>query len=133
MEKTEEEILLAFDLTKTYHIPVEATVDLIGGKWKTLIICHLTYEKKRTGELKRLIPDITQKMLTQQLRELEEDGLIKRTIYQEIPPKVTYELTELGWSLKPILQMMCDWGEHYMKQRVFETSPTEAVAARSQS
>jgi len=104
-------------LNKVYNIPVEATLDLIGGKWKTLILCHLTYGPKRTSELKRDMPDITQKMLTQQLKELDSDGLIKRTVFNEVPPKVIYELTELGWSLKPILALMCDWGENYLKEQ----------------
>ncbi|TVY04159.1 winged helix-turn-helix transcriptional regulator [Cohnella terricola] len=95
-------------LRQTYNIPVEATLDVIGGKWKTLSLCHLTYGSKRTNELKKNIPEITQKMLTQQLRELEEDGVITRTIYNQVPPKVVYELSELGESLKPIVDLMCD-------------------------
>ncbi|WP_054957366.1 winged helix-turn-helix transcriptional regulator [Paenibacillus dakarensis] len=102
---------------KTYNIPVEATLDLIGGKWKTLIICHLTYGHKRTHELKKAMPEITQKMLIQQLKELESDGLVTRTVYNEVPPKVIYELTELGMSLKPILSVMCDWGEKYLQDQ----------------
>ncbi|WP_018885756.1 winged helix-turn-helix transcriptional regulator [Paenibacillus massiliensis] len=94
-----------------YNIPGEATLEVIGGKWKTLIIYHLIFGAKRTSELKKEIPKISQKMLTQQLRELEGDGIIVRTIYSEIPPKVVYELSELGWSLKPLLTQMCDWGE----------------------
>jgi DNA-binding HxlR family transcriptional regulator len=99
-----------------YNIPVEATLDVIGGKWKVVILCHLDKGEKRTSELKRLIPDITQKMLTQQLRELEEAGVVKRNVYQQIPPKVVYSLTEYGWSLKPILDAMCAWGERHIKQ-----------------
>ncbi|MGM0877927.1 MAG: winged helix-turn-helix transcriptional regulator [Bacillota bacterium] len=101
---------------RNYNIPVEATIEVIGGKWKTLILCHLTYGPKRTSELKREMPKITQKMLTQQLRELEEDGMIIRTVFNQVPPKVIYELSEFGWSLKPILNLMCDWGENYMKE-----------------
>jgi len=97
-----------------YNIPVEATLDVIGGKWKTLILCHLTDGAKRTSELKKLMPDITQKMLTQQLRELEEDEIIIRTVYNQVPPKVVYEISELGESLKPILDQMCEWGEQYI-------------------
>jgi len=108
-------------LNKVYNIPVEATLDLIGGKWKTLILCHLTYGPKRTSELKRDMPDITQKMLTQQLKELDSDGLIKRTVFNEVPPKVIYELTELGWSLQPILTLMCNWGENYLKEQADQT------------
>ncbi|MGE6256644.1 winged helix-turn-helix transcriptional regulator [Heyndrickxia sporothermodurans] len=99
---------------KKYNISVEATLEVIGGKWKCVILCHLTYGKKRTSELKRLMPNITQKMLTQQLRELEEDGVINRIVYQQIPPKVEYELSEYGWSLKEILDSLCAWGEKHI-------------------
>jgi DNA-binding HxlR family transcriptional regulator len=100
---------------RIYRIPVEATLDVIGGKWKTLILCHLTYGAKRTSELKKSMPEITQKMLTQQLRELEEDGVITRTVFNQVPPKVVYELSELGESLKPIIDQMCEWGERYIQ------------------
>jgi len=99
---------------KKYNISVEATLEVIGGKWKCVILCHLTHGKKRTSELKRLMPSITQKMLTQQLRELEEDGVIKRIIYNQVPPKVEYELSEYGWSLKGILDSLCSWGEKHI-------------------
>ncbi|TMV45416.1 helix-turn-helix transcriptional regulator [Paenibacillus mesophilus] len=101
-----------------YNIPVEATLDVIGGKWKVVILCFLDKGDRRTSELKRLMPDITQKMLTQQLRELEEDGVVKRTIYDQVPPKVVYSLTDYGWSLKPILDAMCSWGEKHIEQTV---------------
>lgn len=99
---------------KKYNISVEATLEVIGGKWKCVILCHLTHGGKRTSELKRLIPDITQKMLTQQLRELEEDGVINRIVYNQVPPKVVYELSEYGWSLKDILNSLCAWGEKHI-------------------
>jgi DNA-binding HxlR family transcriptional regulator len=98
-----------------YNIPVEATLDVIGGKWKVVIMCHLIKGDKRTSELKRLMPSITQKMLTQQLRELEQDGVLKREIYEQVPPKVVYSLTEYGWSLRPILDSMCAWGELHVE------------------
>lgn len=98
-----------------YNIPVEATLDVIGGKWKTLILCHLTYGPKRTSELKKLMPGITQKMLTQQLRELEEDRVIIRTVFNQVPPKVVYELSEIGKSLQTIIDLMCEWGERYIE------------------
>lgn len=101
---------------KTYNIPVEASLEVIGGKWKVVILCHLIKGKKRTGELKRLMPGITQKMLTQQLRELEEDGIILREVYNQVPPKVEYSLTEYGWSLKGILDALCAWGEHHIEK-----------------
>ncbi|GGE53645.1 putative HTH-type transcriptional regulator YtcD [Pullulanibacillus camelliae] len=99
---------------KKYNISVEATLEVIGGKWKCVILCHLTHGKKRTSELRRLIPNITQKMLTQQLRELEEDGIINRIVYNQVPPKVEYELSEYGWSLKSILDALCNWGEQHI-------------------
>ncbi|AEI44769.1 winged helix-turn-helix transcriptional regulator [Paenibacillus mucilaginosus] len=100
---------------RRYMIPAEATIEVIGGKWKTLILCHLSYGPKRTSELKKAMPDITQKMLTQQLRELEEDGMILRTVYNQVPLKVVYELTETGESLQSILDQMCEWGEKYIQ------------------
>ncbi|MEH7345879.1 helix-turn-helix domain-containing protein [Bacillus sp. JJ1532] len=99
---------------KKYNISVEATLEVIGGKWKCVILCHLTRGKKRTSELKRLMPNITQKMLTQQLRELEDDGVIKRIVYNQVPPKVEYELSEYGWSLEGILNSLCTWGEKHI-------------------
>ncbi|MET3549895.1 DNA-binding HxlR family transcriptional regulator [Paenibacillus favisporus] len=102
-------------MPQAFNIPIEATLEVIGGKWKTLILCHLTYGAKRTSELKKLTPGITQKMLTQQLRELEEDGVIIRTVYNQVPPKVVYELSELGQSLRPVIDVMCKWGELYIQ------------------
>ncbi|WP_289140656.1 helix-turn-helix domain-containing protein [uncultured Brevibacillus sp.] len=99
---------------KKYNISVEATLEVIGGKWKCVILCHLTRGEKRTNELKRLMPGITQKMLTQQLRELEDDGIINRIVHHQVPPKVIYELSEYGWSLKGILDTLCAWGERHI-------------------
>jgi DNA-binding HxlR family transcriptional regulator len=99
---------------KKYNISVEATLDVIGGKWKCVILCHLTHGKKRTSDFKRLMPSITQKMLTQQLRELEQDGIVNRIVYNQVPPKVEYELTAYGDSLRPILDSLCNWGEHHI-------------------
>lgn len=113
---TRGETLLSLSKDKTYHIPAEATLDVIGGKWKTLTLCHLSYGPMRSNELMRRMPQITRKMLTQSLRELEADGIITRTVFQEVPPKVVYELTELGQSLKPLLQQLCDWGEQFINQ-----------------
>jgi DNA-binding HxlR family transcriptional regulator len=101
---------------KKYNISVEATLEVIGGKWKCVILCYLTRGKKRTSELKRLMPDITQKMLTQQLRELEEDGVINRIVYNQVPPKVEYELSEYGESLEGILNSLCTWGEKHISK-----------------
>jgi len=94
--------------------PVERSLQIIGGKWKILIIFHLSSGTKRFNELRRLIPNATQRMLTRQLRELEEHGLIERNIYPEIPPKVEYSLTELGASLNPVLKVLHNWGtDHF--------------------
>jgi len=88
---------------------------MIGGKYKALLLWHLVDNTRRFGELRRLVPQATQKMLTQQLRELEEDNLVIRTVYPVVPPKVEYRLSELGKSIKPILDAMCRWGTDYMK------------------
>jgi DNA-binding HxlR family transcriptional regulator len=90
--------------------PLTSAMEIIGGKWKIVILGHLFTGVKRFGELKQLMPGVTQKMLTQQLRELETDGLLHREIYKEIPPKVEYSLTENGKSLEPILKELCTWG-----------------------
>jgi DNA-binding HxlR family transcriptional regulator len=95
---------------------VETTIKIIGGRWKVLIIRELIYGTKRFGELQRALNGITQKMLTQQLRELEEDGIVHREIYAQVPPKVEYSLTPLGESLKPILYAMHDWAAQNLPQ-----------------
>ena len=93
--------------------PVETTLMRIGDKWKVLILRDLLPGSKRFGELKNSIGHISQKVLTFQLRQMEASGLLTRTVYPEVPPRVEYELTELGYSLKPILDAMWDWGEKY--------------------
>ncbi|WP_125590888.1 winged helix-turn-helix transcriptional regulator [Companilactobacillus jidongensis] len=100
-----------------YNIGVEATMSIIGGKWKPIILCHLKHQTMRTGQLRRAIPNITQKMLTQQLRELEDDGIVTRKVYNQIPPKVEYSLTEYGDSLNRILEELCLWGEDNIARR----------------
>ncbi len=98
--------------------PVEDTLSVIGGKWKVLILWHLYDEGiMRFGELRKVLARITQKMLIQQLRELEEDGLVRRNIYRQVPPRVEYSLTEMGKSIKGILDSMCDWGTGYREYK----------------
>ena len=96
-----------------YGCPVEATLDVLGGRWKGVILYHLLKGPKRFGEFRRMLPEVTQRMLTLQLRELEQDGVISRKIFAEIPPHVEYSLTEFGKTLEPILLLMLDWGATY--------------------
>lgn len=93
--------------------PVETTLTLIGNKWKVLILRDLLTGTKRFGKLKKSIGNVSQKVLTAQLRAMEENGLLIRTVYAEVPPRVEYTLTDLGESLKPILDAMGNWGEEY--------------------
>lgn len=102
------------------NCPVEATLDLIGGKYKALILWHLSDGKLRFSELKKAVKNATPKMLTQQLRELEAQALIHREVFPVIPPKVEYSLTELGRSLMPILVAMRDWGSNYLREHNLE-------------
>lgn len=96
--------------------PVEITLALLGNKWKVLILRELFKGTRRFGELFRGVPNISQKMLTQQLRQMEEDNLVSRKIYPEVPPRVEYSLTDIGTSLRPILDSMHKWGAKYMMQ-----------------
>ncbi len=96
--------------------PVETTLMMIGNKWKVLILRDLIDGTKRFGELKKSIPSISQKVLTQQLRSMEKDNLVLRKVYAEVPPKVEYSLTETGYSLKNIIHAMLIWGEQYKKK-----------------
>lgn len=96
------------------NCPVTATMKVLGGKWKPILINAIYFTAPaRFGELKRSVIGITQSMLTQQLRELEDDGIISRKIYAEIPPKVEYTLTDFGLTLSPVIQTMAKWGEEY--------------------
>jgi DNA-binding HxlR family transcriptional regulator len=99
---------------KQYYCTMELTLAVIGGKWKPIILWHLGREGvQRFGELRRSMPNITQKMLTQQLRELEADGLVHREVYPQVPPKVEYSLTALGQSVIPVMKTLCEWGESF--------------------
>jgi DNA-binding HxlR family transcriptional regulator len=106
---------------KEINCEKELTLAVIGGKWKLIILWHLCLEgTKRFSELKRMIPHITQKMLTNQLRELEDDLLVERKVYAEVPPRVEYSLTEYGTSLMPVLRLMYDWGKNYGEEVVWK-------------
>ena len=97
--------------------PVETTLMLIGDKWKVLILRDLMDGKKRFGELKKSIGTVSQKVLTAQLRAMEASGLVSRTVYAEVPPRVEYELTETGYSLNPVLEALRDWGAEYQQKQ----------------
>lgn len=113
---------------KKYYCSVELTLQVIGGKWKPIILFKLGQEGvMRFSEVKRSIPNITQKMLTQQLRELENDGLVHREVYPQVPPKVEYSLTDLGQSVMPIMGSLCEWGAQYEQWHADQEAPAEAV------
>jgi len=100
-----------------FHCPVEATLDVIGGKWKVVILYHLTHDgTHRFAVLRRKIPGVSERMLTQQLRELEDAGIVHREVYAEVPPKVEYSLTDYGKTLRPITEVMCEWGTKHMRR-----------------
>ena len=99
----------------TFNCPVEATIQLIGGKYKAVILWHLMNQTLRYNENHKRITNATDKILAQQLRELQKDGLINRTVYPVVPPKTEYSLTDFGQTLAPILDAMCDWGTDYLK------------------
>ena len=106
------------DKKKEYCCPVGASVDEIGGKWKPLIIWALKDGKLRFNEINKILPAITQRILTKQLRELEKDNLVNRKVYAQIPPKVEYSLTKKGESVIPILEALCKWGEEYCESKI---------------
>ena len=99
-----------------FGCPVEAALEAIGGKWKGLILFHLQEGTRRFNELRRLLPDVTQRMLTRQLRELEADQIIHRQVFPEVPPRVEYSLTEFGETLIPVLSALQQWGNRYLQQ-----------------
>ena len=105
------------EATTNVNCPVAATLHLIGGKYKALLLWHLSGRVLRFSRLRQLVPEATPKMLTQQLRELEQDGLINRKVYPVVPPKVEYSLTPLGESLFPILEAMYNWGSKLMRSQ----------------
>lgn len=105
---------------------VELTLSVIGGVWKPLVLFHLMGGRKRFMEMSRLIPNVTQRMLTLQLRELEADGLVSRNVFPEVPPRVEYAVTELGLTLAPLMLSLRDWGERYRVEQQ-KLPPTEAA------
>ena len=115
---------------KSYGCAMEMTFDLIGGKWKALLLWNLSVRTLRFGELQRQFPSLTQKMLTQQLRELARDGLIERKSYNEMPPRVEYSLTEFGLTIMPVLHAMNHWGTSYLEGQI---SPEQKISETSKS
>jgi len=99
---------------------VEATLSVIGGRWKPVLVCHLLAGPKRFGELRRLTPNATERMITLQLRELEADGIVSRKVFAEVPPRVEYDLTEFGRSLDSILKSMQEWGSAFKARKLLE-------------
>jgi DNA-binding HxlR family transcriptional regulator len=106
--------------------PVVAALEVIGGKWKPLILFQLRERPMRFSELRRMVPQATQKMLTQQLRDLERDGIIHRKVYAVVPPKVDYSLTDYGQTLKPLLALMCDWGSKHRSRATSRRGETKS-------
>ena len=116
--KSEFEIEKESERESSQEIPqyicgVAVSLEIIGGKWKGVILWHLCHKTLRFSQLRRRLQGVTQKMLTQQLRELERDKLVNRKVYAEVPPRVEYSLTELGRTLEPTLRQLCEWGKHY--------------------
>ena len=114
IDKKEKVFLLE---EKEYHCAMDITMHYIGGKWKTVVLWYLRKEKKRFSELRRLIPNITEKMLSLQLKDLERDGIVGRKIYPEVPPKVEYFLTDFGKSLIPMLDEIARWGRNLAQSK----------------
>src|SRR4051794_6129585 len=106
-----------------FHCPVEATLDVIGGKWKVVILFWLKDGTLRFGELRKKIPDVSERMLTQQLRELEEHGIVHREVYPVVPPRVEYSLTDYGRTLRPITDLMCAWGQKHLQRATAREDP----------
>ena len=118
---------------RPYSCGLEAALDVIGGKWKVLILWPLHPQPRRFGELRRLVPGISEKMLIQQLRAMEADGIVARKVYHEVPPKVEYSLTKFGVTLKEVLTPLCEWGSQHMQRitsmRKCETDIASAAAS----
>lgn len=118
---------------KIYFCPMQLTMEVLGGKWKLLILWQLQQGTKRYGELRSAIEDITHKMLTQQLRELESDGIVHREVFHVVPPKVEYSLTETGKRLLPVLASMAEWADMFRIEEEPEKAPKSAQASKKSS
>lgn len=119
-----------------YHCAMDVTMHFIGGKWKTVVLWYLRKEKKRFSELRKLIPNITEKMLSLQLKDLEADGLVKRKVYPEVPPRVEYELTDFGKTIVPMLDEIAKWGRNLAQTKgklVDKVRPTRVSKATNSS
>jgi len=110
---------------REYGCPVEAAIDIIGGKWKPVILWHIRDKPLRFNEIRLILPNITQGMLTRQLRELEADHVINRKVFAEVPPRVEYSLTSFGKTVIPILDDLCEWGKTYLKMNQGEHTKTD--------
>lgn len=126
----QEETALVTFRERNYNCPMEMTIDLIGGKWKALLLWNLSVQTLRFSELQRQFPLLTQKMLTQQLRELAKDGLIERKAYDEMPPRVEYSLTEFGRTIMPVLYAMNQWGTAYLDGRIVDQASSDGVRVK---
>ena len=120
------------DAVRNLTCPVRTTLNVLGGKWKLLILSYLLDEPRRYGELRRLMPEITEKMLIQELRELETDGIVARTVHQTVPPRVDYSLTEQGQRVQPLFAELLGWGLQYLSRTggcAVPETPAATVAA----
>ena len=120
---------------KEYHCAMDITMDYIGGKWKTVVLWYLRKDRKRFSELRRLIPNITEKMLSIQLKDLENDGIVKRKVYPEVPPRVEYYLTDFGKTLIPLLDEIAKWGRLLAekKGKLVDNTKTKSVRVKPNS
>ncbi len=116
-------------MTETnFRCGLEAVLAILGGKWKPLIVYHLASGSKRTGQLRRLVTNVSEKMLIQHLKELTDDGVIRRIDFQKVPPHVEYELTDFGRSLAQVLAPLCEWGTHHIDEVAMIVKKREHVA-----
>jgi DNA-binding HxlR family transcriptional regulator len=118
---------------RPYSCGLEAALDLVGGKWKVLVLWHLAPNARRFGELRRLVVGVSEKMLIQSLREMEGDGIVVRKDFQEVPPRVEYSLTRLGGSLTEVLRPLCEWGTKHMKRIEARKTQGDMIAAQAAS